>query len=291
MPRSIAKGPGPRNGRLRCLAAAATIATLGCGPKARNDKEQPHVSNPRGPGVFLEDLTWLEAEKRLTKDAIVVVPIGAAAKEHGPHLLLKNDALIADYMAKRLAAAEDVVVAPGVDYHFYPAFKEYPGSVSLRLETAKDLVVDICTSLAAFGPRRFYALNTGISTVRALAPAASELRTKGILLTFTDLPTILGPIEKAVAKQPGGTHADEIETSMMLVIAPNTVDMAKAVKDFDPNGKGGLTRTPGTGVTYSPTGVWGDPTLATREKGEKVVEAYVKGLVADVRALRATPLP
>jgi creatinine amidohydrolase len=293
MARSIANGLGARNGRLRRLASIASIASIaaviGCGPKARTEKEQPHVSNPKG--VFLEQITWVEAEKKLTKDTIVVVPIGAAAKEHGPHLLLKNDALIADYMAKRVAGAEEVVIAPTVDYHFYPAFTEYPGSVSLRLETARDLVVDICTSLAAFGPRRFYALNTGISTVRALAPAVEALKAQGIVLTFTDLSKLLGPIEKEVAEQPGGTHADEIETSMMLVIAPEAVDMSKAVKDYDPNGKGGLSRKPGTGATYSPTGVWGDATLATRAKGERVVEAYVAGLVADIRALRATPIP
>ena len=249
------------------------------------------VTAQKGPGVFLEDLTWLEAEKKLTPETIVVIPIGASSKEHGPHLLLKNDELIADYMKKRVAATEDVVVAPTVGFHFYPAFKEYPGSISLRQDTARDLVVDICTSLAAFGPRRFYALNTGISTVRALAPAVEALRAQGILLAFTDLTKILPPIEKEVAKQPGGTHADEIETSMMLVIAPETVDMSKAVKDYDPNGKGGLSRKPGTGATYSPSGVWGDATLATREKGEKVVAAYVAGLVADIKALRAAPLP
>ena len=42
-------------------------------------------------GVLLEDLTWLEAEKVLTGETVVVIPLGAAAKEHGPHLRLKND--------------------------------------------------------------------------------------------------------------------------------------------------------------------------------------------------------
>ncbi len=273
---------------------AIAAAMIGCAQRPHGDKEDAKLNvhaAPKGPGTFLEEMTWVEAEKRLTPETIVVIPIGASSKEHGPHLLLKNDQLIADYMKTRLAAVEDVVVAPTVGHHFYPAFKEYPGSVSLREGTARDLVVDIVTSLAAFGPRRFYALNTGISTVKALAPAVEALKAQGILLAFTDLKTILGPIEKDVAKQAGGTHADEIETSMMLVIAPETVDMSKAVKDYDPNGKGGLSRKPGTGATYSPTGVWGDATLATREKGERVVEAYVKGLVADVRALRSAPLP
>src|SRR5207248_6404955 len=125
-----------------------------------------------------------------------------------------------------------VVIAPTLAYHFYPAFAEYPGSISLRLETARDLVVDVCWSLARFGPRRFYALNTGVSTVRALAPAAEILQREGVLLPYTDLLKVLAPVEKQVARQEGGTHADEIETSMILYMSPSDVDMAKAVKDY-----------------------------------------------------------
>ena len=73
-------------------------------------------------------------------------------------------------------------------------------------------------SLAHYGPRRFYILNTGISTLRPLAQAASELAKDGIVLHYTDL-TKDDPVEKKV-RQSGGTHADEIETSMMLYIAP-----------------------------------------------------------------------
>jgi creatinine amidohydrolase len=284
-----------------CVGAFALVVASSCGGRGVDGAPPPTqkvavkpsddaAARPKK-GALLEDLTWLEAEKRLTPDAVVVIPIGAAAKEHGPHLLLKNDLLIADYMRDRVVEQADVVVAPTVNYHFYPAFREYPGSTSLRLETARDLMIDVVTSLAAFGPRRFYALNTGVSTVRALAPVVDALAAQGIVFRFTDLKTILGPLEKEIAKQPGGSHADEIETSMMLVIAPATVDMSKAVKDFDPNGGGGLTRKQGTGVTYSPTGIWGDPTLATREKGERVVAAYVTALLAEIEATRAAPLP
>lgn len=242
-------------------------------------------------GVLLEDLTWLEAEKVMKPEAVVVIPIGASSKEHGPHLLLKNDWLLAEYFKGRVLEAADVVMAPTVAHHFYPAFVEYPGSISLRLETARDLLVDICRSLARHGPRRFYALNTGVSTVRALEPAAEALAAEGILLRFTSLRKALGPVLKEVSKQEGGTHADEIETSMMLYIAPETVDMSKAVKDYDANGKGGLTRKQGTGETYSPSGIWGDATLATREKGERVAETLVAALLADIEETRKAALP
>ena len=244
--------------------------------------------------VFLRDLTWLEAEKLMTEDAIVVLPIGAAAKEHGPHLRLDNDERLADGYARLLGEVCDVIIAPTLAYHFYPAFVEYPGSTTLRLETARDLTVDVVRSLAAHGPRRFYALNTGVSTVRALAPAADELAKDGIVFRYTDVLGALRDVESEVSEQEGGTHADEIETSIMLVLAPDRVDMTKAVKDYDPNGKGGLTRkapaVPGEGPTYSPTGTWGDPTLATREKGRRVVEAFVAQVYAEIESLRALPL-
>lgn len=242
--------------------------------------------------ALLEDLTWQQAEAVLTPDTVVVLPLGAASKEHGPHLRLDNDLRMADYLKRRVLAAPParVVVAPTLGYGFYPAFVSYPGATSLRLETARDLVVDVCRGLARFGPRRFYVLNTGVSTLRALRPAAEVLAQDGITLAYLDLIAALGPIEKQVAQQEGGTHADEIETSMMLYIAPERVDLGRAVRDYHPQRPGGFTRDPGAATgTYSPTGTWGDPTLATREKGARVVEHLVGVVAAQIRALAAAP--
>ena len=120
----------------------------------------PPAAKP--PGVLLEDPTWPEAAPLLNADTVVVIPIGAAAKEHGPHLRLRNDFLLAEQLKRRILARAQVVIAPTVNYHYYPAFVEYPGSTTLRLETARDLLIDICRSLSRHGPRRFYALNTGV---------------------------------------------------------------------------------------------------------------------------------
>ena len=239
-------------------------------------------------GLLLEDLTWDQAEHELTPDRVVVIALGAEAKEHGKHLRLNNDWLMAEYFKRRVLEASDVVVAPTINYSFYPAFVEYPGSTSLRMETARDMIVDIVRSLAKYGPRKFYILNTGISTVRPLKPAQEELAKDGIDMRFTDL-NRFEDIEKKV-RTSGGTHADEIETSMMLYIAPNSVDMKKATRDLHDNKPGGLTRDPNKLGTYSPTGAWGDPTLATREKGKIVVEGMVVGIVKEIEELRKTPL-
>jgi creatinine amidohydrolase len=245
----------------------------------------------RRPGILLEDLTWKEAEAVLTPDAVVVIPIGAEAKEHGPHLKLRNDFTIAEYLKRRVLERSAVIVAPTLNYHYYPAFVDYPGSTTLRLETARDMTVDICRSLARFGPRRFYALNTGVSTVRALAPAVDILAADGILLRFTNVSTIVEDVEKKVQQQEGGTHADELETSMMLYIDPQSIDMTKAVKDYHP-GASPLSRVPDATRTYSASGTYGDATLATREKGKAIVEAMVERLLQEIADLRkAVPVP
>lgn len=238
-------------------------------------------------GILLENLTWYEAEKVLTPETIVVIPLGAASKEHGPHLLLKNDLILAEYFRDRVLEKSNVVIAPVVNYHFYPSFVEYPGSTSLRLGTARDLIVDICAGLARFGPKKFYVLNTGVSTVRALQPAADSLKKQGITMHFTDLIKSMEPIESKIRQQEGGTHADEIETSMILYIKPDAVDMSKAVKDYRPSTGRGLTRDPNNKAgTYSPTGIWGDPTLATKDKGKIVTEGLVGVILSDIERLR-----
>jgi creatinine amidohydrolase len=240
--------------------------------------------------MYLSDLTWLQARQKLNADTLILIPLGAAAKEHGPHLRLDNDRVLADYLTARVEEHADVVVVPTLTYHFYPAFTAYPGSTTLRLETACDMVIDVITSLAAFGPRRFYVLNTGVSTVRALEPAAVSLASKGILMQFTRIDRAGNEAVQRVQEQEGGTHADEIETSMMLYIDRERVDMSKAARDFHP-GSGPLSPDPDTSGVYSPTGIYGDATLANAEKGRIVVEATVKDLLRDIATLRDSPLP
>lgn len=237
-------------------------------------------------GLLLETLTWTEAEACLTRDTVVVIPLGAACKEHGLHLPLNNDWLMAEYLKQRvLNELEGIVVAPTIAYHFFPAFIEYPGSISLRLETASDLIVDICNSLARFGPRKFYVLNTGVSTLKPLGIARGELAAGGITLHYADLEKLLEPV-KHMQAQAGGGHADEVETSIMLYMAPDVVNMSKATNEFR-DGPGRLTRDKNNreGV-LSESGVWGDATLATKEKGRAFTEALVAGILKDIEEMK-----
>jgi creatinine amidohydrolase len=237
-------------------------------------------------------MPWTEAERVLTPDRVVVLPLGAASKEHGPHLTLGNDQILADYEAARVVAVRPVALLPTLTYGHYPNFVEYPGTVSISSATQKNAVIEICRSIARFGPRRFYVLNTGVSTQPPLQDAATALAREGILMRFTD-PLEAGKAgEDPVRQQRWGTHADEIETSMILYMQPASVHMERAVADGERVGPGPLTRDPRLkNRHYSPSGVFGDPTLATWQKGERIVEATIAAILKDIDELALTALP
>jgi creatinine amidohydrolase len=238
--------------------------------------------------LVLENLTWVEAEMALKDYDVALVALGARTKEHGPHLALKNDYILAEYLMRRVADEVPVVVLPTLQYGYYPSFLEYPGSISIGTDTFKNVVMDICKSLNGYGLKKFYVLNTGVSTIGPLAEAARDLAPLGITLRSLNILEVDKQLPEGLLKQDGGTHADEGETSMMLYIAPETVDMSKAVKDFDPRqGRRGLTRDRDGAGNYSPSGIYGDPTLATKEKGKIIVEATVREVVRQVRELIA----
>lgn len=238
-------------------------------------------------GRYVESLTWVEAGKALLEGPTLLLPVGARTKEHGPHLPLDTDFRLAEYLARRIAERCALLVLPTLAYGFYPAFTEYPGSASIGFEAFRDTVADICRSFAAHGARRCYVLNTGISTLRPLEAARERLAELGIHMRYSDFERAGAEARARVETQPRGSHADEIETSMLLYIAPEVVHLERARPELaeDLGGPVGLTRDPAANAgVFSATGSWGDPTLATRAKGEVVVEAMVEDLIADVEA-------
>jgi len=243
-------------------------------------------------GVRLGDLSWVDAEKVLTESTVVVIPLGAATVQRGPQLKLDNNDRLARYLASRVQAAAAVVIAPPLTYHFYPTFLEYPGSTSLSRNTARDMTAEVVRSLAKYGPKRFYVLNTGTTTTFPLEDAAKLLADDGILMGYTDMRYRLGNASVRLDQPPmrGASHADEVETSMMLFVDPSAVDMTRAVREYGP-GYGPMTRQKDAPGTYSASGVVGDPTLATREKGRALVDALVSGALEDIEKIRAAALP
>lgn len=245
-------------------------------------------------GVWLEDLTWPEAEKWIKGGATVIIPIGARSKEHGHHLPLKTDYMLARALADGIARELPVLIAPVVDFGYYPAFVEYPGSQHLRVEVFVAVLEDIIDGFIRQGVKSIAVVNTGVSTEAPIYIAARNTYAKHAIRVMVADIRNLGKSAEHVLDQKYGGHADELETALVLAIDSSTVDMTKAVPDY-----GNMLDQPKTvfyrpiifrndpslGIDYSATGCRGDPSLATVEKGKAILDAMVADLVAGLRAL------
>jgi creatinine amidohydrolase len=268
------------------------VKTLG--QRAGSDVPQP-VQPSDAPGVFLEQLTWQEAEPLLRADPLVVIPVGAAAKEHGPHLPLGTDHLMVDYLARELAARLPVVVMPTVTYGYFPHFSPFPGSTHIEADTFEAMIKQVILSVHRHGPRRFLVLNTGVSTYPILEIVARDMdRVHRILVGVTRIGDLGRERTLAVLEQSKGSHADEHETSLILAIAPDAVRRDRVAREIPerPDSRGVFVppmyhRDAGPG--YSATGVYGDATLASAEKGRVIADAMVADLVAAAERLRVAP--
>lgn len=243
------------------------------------------------PSVYLEHLTWNQAEKAFQEISIVLLPIGAILKEHGPHLPLNTDYMLARELARRVADQTEVIVCPPVTFGYYPAFVHFPGSTHLGADTFRQMVEEIVESLARNGAQRFVILNTGVSTTGPLTIAANNLVARNIPVALANI-LDLGHAADGVIENTIGSHANEHETSMLLAIDPAVVRMELATPEIQPwmeertgpvRRAGPLLRTRDGAGVYCPSGVIGDPTRATREKGEAILRAMADDVAAFCR--------
>ena len=229
---------------------------------------------------FIERMHWDDVARRVKDGAVAILPIGAAAKQHGFHLPLNTDRIQAEWLAGRMAEKIDALVWPTLTYGHYPAFVEYAGSSSLSIATFEALVREIAGQILGGGCPKLLVLNTGISTLapvdRALARLASD-RVKHVWIHG-------GPryprVVRQLSEQSHGSHADEMETSLMLALAPHLVDMSRAEASpaLDHETPGALTPTDPSSPNYSRSGSFGDPTRATAAKGEALLAAMLDDL-------------
>jgi creatinine amidohydrolase len=248
--------------------------------------------NPKNKAIFLEDISWTTAKQLLTADAIVVIPLGAGAKEHGPHLPLSTDFIQADGCRDLLALERKVIIAPTLNYGFYPAFIKYPGSTSLSYTTGTDIVLQVVRSLSNYGPKRFYIINIGVSTTPTLETAARILAEEGILLYFSKYDRPSFKKRDQFRTQDFGGHADEIETSNVLYSRPDLVDMKKAIDDSSAKNKlGFMTPIFIEGGTLNTSGINGYATLGTKEKGHLYMNAYTKEVIKEIDSISVCALP
>jgi creatinine amidohydrolase len=246
-------------------------------------------------GTWLEDLTWPQAAARIAAGAVIVIPIGARAKEHGHHLPLKTDYLVARALGDCLIKRLPVLVAPVIDFGYYPAFLRYPGSQHLRAETFMAVLQDLLNGFLDQGATRLAIVNTGVSTVPPIRIVVRDLNTRrGVRVPVADIERLGLAVRRRLSRQKLGGHADQFETATVLAIDPGALDMARAEPDYG----NALTEPqtvfyvptefradPASGPDYSKTGVRGDPTQANAAEGEELLMEMTREIAEGLTAL------
>ena len=250
-------------------------------------------------GFAWGELTWPEAEKRLKRVDIAILPVGAI-EQHGPHLPLDTDAFDAEYLANRVAEAcsdPKPLVLPLVPYGVSYHHEDFRGTISIRNDTLSQLVYDIGMSAARNGIRKLIIINGHGGNLPALNHAAQMVNRDAHVFVCVDTGETSDVDIDDIVETQNDVHAGEIETSTSLAVRPNLVrmDLAKAfVPDFSSRY---LNFTSRRGVSWyaytrkiSATGVMGDPTRASAEKGEKIWQTMIAHLVALAEDLKSMSL-
>ena len=258
--------------------------------------------------IRYDELTWPEAREAVSRQPVVLLPFGAV-EDHGPHLPLNADNVIVEAICLESAAKApgEMLVMPPVAYGLDEHHMDFPGTVSVDMETLLAYVSDVAISAARHGFEHVLIVNGHGSN----APLADLAARKVVLETGIVCgamspnaaidPTLAEPTFTQMRRSdPGGVaHAGEYETALMLHLRPDLVHMERAVREM-----GQLKLTyfnwdyPEPSVLswqdwwsrMSESGVCGDPTVATAEFGQALFETTVDNLVRFVREFRTLPL-
>ncbi len=218
-----------------------------------------------------------EFEEGLTRTRTVLIPFGST-EEHGSHLPLSTDTLHAVEVGCKLAEKRDIFVAPPIHYGVCRSSSNHPGTVSITTETLKGLAVDIVTSLRKQGLRNFIFLtgHAGGTHVACLQDAGEKLIDvfQDIKLAIVTEYQLAMKEGKKIIETPDDSHAGEIETSRIMFSHPHLVK-GEGKKEYPAFPTGILVRDK---RRFWPGGVWGNPEVASAEKGKKIEEIVVSAL-------------
>lgn len=235
--------------------------------------------------MIIENITMAEFKRHLKKTRTIIIPFGTV-EEHGGHLPLNTDTLIIYEVLKQVVKKRDVFLAPPVYYGVCTTTSQHPGTMGITPETLRRLTCDIVKDSYKKGLRTFFLItgHGGGLHSSALKEAAELLvdELKGIKIAVLCPYDILHKELAGLAETRNDSHAGEIETSLVLSLAPELVkgrskeDYPKLPKPFVVKDK----------IRYWRSGVWGDPEKANREKGDRAVKLIVKKIVGIIDQAR-----
>jgi len=261
---------------------------------------------------FWADLTTRDFAQLRTggtiEEVVAVLPV-AAIEQHGPHLPLSVDTdLVEGIVAAALPELPEdlpVLFLPTQQVGRSIEHIRFPGTLTLSAETIIRLWTEIGESVARAGVRKLVLFNSHGGQVSVMDIVARDLRSRSELMVFSvnwfNLP--LGEAVDGLFTQEEnrfGIHAGDVETSMMLALRPQSVDMEQArefrstsqdrAEQFDILGNGRSAKLGWQMQDYNPMGAAGDATLATADKGRAVVEAAGRQLALLLREVAQVPL-
>jgi creatinine amidohydrolase len=251
-------------------------------------------------------LTWPEVARAAHEERVPVVPVGTL-EDHGPHLPIDTDVTLVDAICHAAAQRlpDRAVLLPPIVHGYSPHHMDFPGTVSIGWDTFCRYCTDVALSLLRHGFKRVLFINGHGSNQNLVEMAArlamvqepSSLVAAAFYLSGMQSAQVIAQTRES---DTGGIgHACELETSLYLHIDPGAVDMAKATDERGyPAGEhawldwadGPLKLMPWWS-SFSRSGVQGDATKATPEKGKLFFDAAVDEVVGFVHQLCATPLP
>ena len=227
---------------------------------------------------YLGNMSWPEADKAIKEARAVILPLGST-EQHGYHMCLDTDNIVASHVATELATITNCVVMPTLNYGQVWSAKDFPATFSLNerhyIETVKDLVKSVLEK----GAKNIILFSGHWGNVSPVKIAARELLDDDgyenvYHLSYTNLKKLGEGIMETELWNSSGFHAGEIETSIMLKIAPERVDMSKAVIDY-PEVPSEYQIKPIHWKKFAKTGIFGDATKATAQKGQKFLERWI----------------
>jgi creatinine amidohydrolase/Fe(II)-dependent formamide hydrolase-like protein len=241
------------------------------------------------------NLTWPEAEKYLENVDVALLPVGSI-EQHGPHLPLDTDSFDARYLAHQVAAAcsePRPLVLPlipyGVSYH-HDGFK---GTISVNNDTLSKLVYEIGISLAKNGIKKIVIINGHGGNGPSLNFAAQMINRDARIFVSVDSGETSDVDIYKMVETPNDVHAGEFETSTSLAIRPDYVKQDMAEKSVPEFSSRYLNFTSKRGISWyaytkklSNSGIMGDPTKASAEKGKKMWQIMIAHLVAFIEDLK-----
>jgi len=245
------------------------------------------------------ELSWPEAKKALQKVDVALLPVGAI-EQHGPHLSVDIDAFDAEHLAREVAKAcspPHPLVLPlipyGVSYHH----EDFPGTLSVGNESLARFVYDVGISAARNGIKKLVIINGHGGNSATLHFAAQRINRDANIFTCVDSGETSDVDIYALAETSNDVHAGEIETSTSLAVRPELVDMSKAKAMVPKFSSRYLDFTSKYSVGWyarteriSKSGVFGDPTRASAEKGQRIWEISIRHLVSLVEHLKELSL-